>query len=152
MSDKPPSFNQLTFVDVINILMKWKKTILLNVFYISLLTVIISLILPKTYTGYAVLMPPSTKTDVSILDAFSESVLPFGGLIPGYEDKSMKLIAILKSRKVMEAIINQYDLIDYYHLENIEEALESLSNHVSLEIEEEGTLSIKAYISTGWFH
>ena len=38
------------------------------------------------------------------------------------------------------------------NLENIEEALESLADHVSLEIEEEGTLSIKAHVSTGWLH
>ena len=73
MSDKTYSIEQLTFTEVMNILINWKKTILLNVFYISLLIAVISLILPKTFTASAVLMPPSSQSDVSVLNAFSES-------------------------------------------------------------------------------
>ena len=152
MTDNTYSIEQLTFMEVMNILMRWKKTILLNVFYISLLIAVISLILPKIFTASAVLMPPSSQSDVSVLNAFSESELPFGGLISQSEEETMRLIAILKSRTVMETVINQYHLIDFYHSENIEEALESLSDHVNLEIEEEGTLSITVHVSTGWFH
>ena len=152
MSDNTHSIEQLTFMEVMNILMRWKKTILLNVFYISLLMTVISLILPKTFTASAVLMPPSSQSDVSVLNAFSESELPFGGLISQSEEETMRLIAILKSRTVMETVINQYHLIDFYHSKNIEEALESLSDHVNLEIEEEGTLSITVHVSTGWLH
>jgi uncharacterized protein involved in exopolysaccharide biosynthesis len=152
MSDNTYSIEQLTFMEVMNILMRWKKTILLNVFYISLLIAVISLILPKIFTASAVLMPPSSQSDVSVLNAFSESELPFGGLISQSEEETMRLIAILKSRTVMEAVINQYHLINFYHSENIEEALESLSDHVNLEIEEEGTLSITVHVSTGWLH
>ena len=152
MSDNIHSIEQLTFMEVMNILMRWKKTILLNVFYISLLIAVISLILPKIFTASAVLMPPSSQSDVSVLNAFSESELPFGGLISQSEEETMRLIAILKSRTVMETVINQYHLIDFYHSKNIEEALESLSDHVNLEIEEEGTLSITVHVSTGWLH
>ena len=142
----------LSFMDVINILNKWKISIIKNVFYISFITAIFSFILPKTFTASAVLMPPGNQQDVSILNAFSDSELPFGGLISKTEEEAMKLIAILKSRTVMEAIIKKYNLIEFYKAENIEEALESLADHVSLEIEEEGTLSIKAHVSTGWLH
>ena len=142
----------LTFMDVINILNKCKISIIKNVFYISFITAIFSFILPKTFTASAVLMPPGNQQDVSILNAFSDSELPFGGLISKTEEEAMKLIAILKSRTVMETIIKKYNLIEFYKAENIEEALESLAGHVSLEIEEEGTLSIKAHVSTGWLH
>ena len=142
----------LSFMDVINILNKWKISIIKNVFYISFITAIFSFILPKTFTASAVLMPPGNQQDVSILNAFSDSELPFGGLISKTEEEAMKLIAILKSRTVMETIIEKYNLIEFYKAENIEEALESLADHVSLEIKEEGTLSIKAHVSTGWLH
>ena len=142
----------LTFMDVINILNKCKISIIKNVFYISFITAIFSFILPKTFTAVAVLMPPGSQQDISILNAFSDSELPFGGLISKTEEEAMKLIAILKSRTVMETIIKKYNLIEFYKAENIEEALESLADHVSLEIEEEGTLSIKAHVSTGWLH
>ena len=152
MSDNTYSIEQLTFMEIINILTRWKKTILLNVFYISLLIAVISLILPKTFTASAILMPPSSQSDVSVLNAFSESELPFGGLISQSEEETMRLIAILKSRTVLETIINHFNLVDFYQSKNIEEALESISDYVSLELEKEGTLSIKVHVSTGWFH
>ncbi len=152
MKNSPDYLENLTFMDVINILNKCKISIIKNVFYISFITAIFSFILPKTFTAVAVLMPPGSQQDISILNAFSDSELPFGGLISKTEEEAMKLIAILKSRTVMETIIKKYNLIEFYKAENIEEALESLADHVSLEIEEEGTLSIKAHVSTGWLH
>ena len=152
MKNSPNYLENLTFMDVINILNKCKISIIKNVFYISFITAIFSFILPKTFTASAVLMPPGNQQDVSILNAFSDSELPFAGLISKTEEEAMKLIAILKSRTVMETIIKKYNLIEFYKAENIEEALESLAEHVSLEIEEEGTLSIKAHVSTGWLH
>ena len=152
MKNSPNYLENLTFMDVINILNKCKISIIKNVFYISFITAIFSFILPKTFTAAAVLMPPGSQQNISILNAFSDSELPFGGLISKTEEEAMKLIAILKSRTVMETIIKKYNLIEFYKAENIEEALESLADHVSLEIEEEGTLSIKAHVSTGWLH
>ena len=152
MKNSPNYLENLTFMDVINILNKCKISIIKNVFYISFITAIFSFILPKTFTAAAVLMPPGSQQDISILNAFSDSELPFGGLISKTEEEAMKLIAILKSRTVMETIIKKYNLIEFYKAENIEEALESLADHVSLEIEEEGTLSIKAHVSKGWLH
>ena len=95
MSDNTYNLEQLTFMEVMNILKRWKRTILLNVLYISLLTGVISFIIPKTFTAKAILMPPSTQSDVSILNAFSESELPFGGLISKTDEEAMRLIAIL---------------------------------------------------------
>ena len=152
MKNISTNLDQLTFLDIINILFSEKVSIIKSVITISIITAIISLTLPKTYTSSAVLMPPSGQSEMSILSAFSESEMPFGGLISKTEEESMKLIAILKSRTVMETIIHKYNLIKFYESDNIEDALESLTNHISLDIEEEGTLSIKTYVSTGWLH
>ena len=152
MKHIPPNLDQLTFLEIINILLSRKISIIKSVITISIITAIISLILPKTYTSSAVLMPPSGQSEMSILSAFSETEMPFGGLISKTEEESMKLIAILKSRTIMEIIIHKFNLIEFYESDNIEDALESLTNHISFDIEEEGTLSIKAYVSTGWFH
>ena len=152
MKENSTHFDQLTFMDVMNILLRNRSSIIKDVFSISLIAAIVSLIIPKTFTSSAVLMPPSNQSDVSVFNAFSDSELPFSGLISKTEEEAMKLIAILKSRTVMETIIKKYNLIEFYKAENIEEALESLADHVSLEIEEEGTLSIKAHVSTGWLH
>ena len=96
MSDDTFILDQLTLMDIMKTLMKWRKSILLNIFYISILSSIFSLLLPKTYMASAVLMPPLNQSDVSMLNAFSESDIPFGGLISKSEEETMRLIAILK--------------------------------------------------------
>ena len=73
MSDDTFILDQLTLMDIMKTLIKWRRSILLNVFYISILSAIFSLLLPKTYMASAVLMPPSNQSDVSMLNAFSES-------------------------------------------------------------------------------
>ena len=57
MKNSPAYLENLTFMDVINILNKNKILIIKNIFYISCITTIFSFILPKTFTASAVLMP-----------------------------------------------------------------------------------------------
>ncbi len=139
-------------VDIISIIYDNKKIILLNILAISIITAIFSLVLPKTYTARSVLMPPLPASEKSISTLFSDSDLSFGGLVSETEEESMRLIAILKSRTALESIIKKFDLINYFNSKNIEEALESLKNYTSIDITDEGTISIEVYVETGWFH
>ncbi|ODS30389.1 MAG: lipopolysaccharide biosynthesis protein, partial [Candidatus Scalindua rubra] len=98
----------------------------------------------------AVLMPPSSESGVGILGALSD--LPVGDFLSKADDATMSFIAILKSRTVMENVIDKYDLVNFYGVENIEEALESLGDNVSFEVEDEGTIRISANVATPWLH
>ena len=142
--------NDINLLDYISILWKWKKLITINVVVVTLLTVVVTLIMPKTFRASAVLMPPSSNSNMGILGTLSE--LPFGNLIPSSTDETMSFIAILKSRTVMENVIEKFNLIKFYEVENVEDALEMLNDNVIFEVENEGTISISADVSTGWLH
>ncbi len=149
---KVKNLDEMGFVDILLIINAFRKRIIVNILFVSIITVVISLIIPKTYTARSVLMSPSSSSETSISNMFSDSDLPFGGLVSRSEEESMRLIAILKSRTALESIIDKFNLIEYYKSKNIEEALESLQNYTSIEITDEGTIAIDVNVETGWFH
>ncbi|MFQ6673573.1 MAG: GumC family protein [Fidelibacterota bacterium] len=132
------------------VLLKRWKLILGNLVWVTLVAAGISLVMPKAFRSTALIMPPSTQPELGVLGAISE--LPLGGLNLGVGDnESLTFLAILNSRTVMENVIRRFDLVDFYDADNMEEAVEALRNNVAFEIEDEGTISISAIVSTEWF-
>mgnify|MGYP002280721180 FL=1 len=52
----------------------------------------------------------------------------------------------------MEKVITKFNLIEFYKVDNMEEALEDLEDAAEFEIEEEGTIHISIAVETGWLH
>jgi len=127
-----------------------KYEIIRNVFIVSVLSVILAFMLPKTFRASAVLMPPSQGSTGGILSTLSE--LPFGNLMNQSGDESMRSLAVLKSRSVMESIVEEYDLVNIFGCDNIEEAVKVLRDNVAFAVEDEGTIKISTTMSTSWLH
>ena len=52
----------------------------------------------------------------------------------------------------MENVIVKFDLINFYAVENIEDAFETLTDNIQFDVEEEGTIRISAFVATSWLH
>ncbi len=126
-----------------NIELFWKKRKLIfwNTFGFAVLSIIVSLLLPKWYASKAIIIS-SGGGQANILSMLSG--LPVGdfGLAPLNEDIS-SYIAILESRSVREVIVNKFDLVKRYESRDIEFAMEELAGNVELSVGDEGTLSVK---------
>ena len=141
-----------SIIDYTRLLKKWQKNILVNICVITLVTVILSLIMPKTFTAIAVLMPPKSTSGNTFRSDSANPLIPLSGLFGNFTDESMNLISIVQSRTVMEKVITKFNLIEFYKVDNIEEALEDLEDAAEFEIEEEGTIHISISVATGWLH
>ena len=141
-----------SIMDYIKLLKKWKKNILLNICVITMVTVVLSLIMPKAYIAVAVLMPPQSTSGNTFQSDSVNPLIPLSGLFGNFTDESMNLISIVQSRTVMEKVITKFNLIEFYKVDNIEEALEELEDAAEFEIEEEGTIRISISVGTGWLH
>ena len=146
ISDSP------SILDYIELLKKWQNNILLNIFVITLMTLFLSLIIPKIFTATAVLMPPQATSGNTFRSDSANPLIPLSGLFGNFTDESMNLISIVQSRTVMEKVINKFNLIEFYKVDNIEEALEELEDAAEFEIQEEGTIHISMSVATGWLH
>ena len=141
--------DQLISVQYTKLLWSYKTIIIRNVFVVAILTSIIALMIPKTYKSNAILMPPKSQSDQGILSNIEG--LAFGEFLSTSSDEvSNSIFAILKSRTMMESIVNKMELIQRYDSENLEEAVKSLRDNLSFEHLEEGTISISANVQTPW--
>ena len=144
------SAQEYNLIDYLKVLKRWKKYIFLNAFVITLFAIVFSLIIPKTYRASAVLMPPLMQSGMGVFTPLIDS--PLGGLFSQDTDETLSMIAILKSRTVLTSVIEEFNLIELYEVENIDIAIQSLKDHVLTDIDDEGTIRVSVDMLTKWFH
>lgn len=140
------------FLDYLHTLVKWRKLLLINFIIVSVLAVIFSLIIPKTYSARTIIIPPSGGG--SILSTITSN-LPIGGLLGGmggYSDETNKFISILKSRTILENTIKKFNLIKRFQYKNMEDAIRLFSKQVDISVSDEGAIIVEVYLTTKFFH
>ena len=141
--------NQLISVQYAKLLWRYKRILFRNVLVVAIITSIIALIIPKTFKSNAILMPPKSQSDKGVLENIEG--LAFGEILSIPSDEhSNTIFAILKSRTMMESIVNAMNLIDKYRTEDLEEAVDVLKKNLEFELLEEGTISVNALVQTPW--
>ena len=137
---------------LINILISKKMQIIKNMILVFIFSCTLVLMIPKTFTSSAVLMPPTSESGTvgNIMGALSN--LPFGGFGSQTNDESLSIIAILKSRTLSEKIINEFDLMNFYGTPNMDKALIALTENTNFKVLDEGTINIAVSLKTDWFH
>ena len=144
---------KITFYDYLYVIAKWKKYLIINFLIVCFTAAIISLVIPKWYKSSSAILPPTGQTGgldfSSILSSLPVSSLGVG--ISPVSDEASLVMALTKSRTMMETVIEKFDLIKRYKSKNMEEAVKQLKNRVDVEITDEGTLVVTASTKTGFF-
>ncbi len=142
--------NKSNFIDYFSVIVKWRKLIFINFIIVCIITAVISLILPKTFSANSTILPPTDEPDAFGLSSLIGN-LPLGPLgFGGVSEETYTFIAILHSRTVMETIVRKFDLINRYKEENMEYTVERLRENVNVEINEDGTITISTAASTNF--
>lgn len=145
-------FDDIDLFRIGQILWLSKLEIIRNVFVVSIFSVILALILPKTYRSSAMIMPPVSGNERGIFGSGSGMLAIESLLSPTSSSDANTFLAILKSHTIMQSVIEKFNLMEFYNVENNEKAQLSLENDTNFEIDEEGTIRVETYIKTGWFH
>jgi len=151
ISHPESDFDDIDFFRIGKIIWSSRKEIIRNVIVVSTLSIILALILPKTFRATSSIMPPSSSFDSSLL-LNNANLFPLQNMMPFGDGNANTFIAILKSRTIMDSIIEKFNLIEFYDVKNSEKALERLKEDTNFEIDEEGTIRVTTDIKTGWFH
>ncbi|MEK0352755.1 MAG: Wzz/FepE/Etk N-terminal domain-containing protein, partial [Nitrosopumilus sp.] len=144
-------FDDIDLFRIGQIIWSAKIEIIRNVIIISILSVILAFMVPKTYRTTSLIMPPSSSFD-SGLFVNNPNLFSFQNIMPSMSSNANTFIAILKSRTIMQSVIERFNLVEFYDVENNEKAQELLENDTNFEIDEEGTIRVTTDIKTGWFH
>lgn len=115
----PPALEQRERTHLLEpfiVLAKHKFLILFTVGGAALLTAVISLLLPKEYTAQARILPPKENTSIAsaMLGQFGP-LLGVAGKDLGLHNPNDMYVAMLRSRTVADALIDQFSLMRMYH-------------------------------------
>jgi tyrosine-protein kinase Etk/Wzc len=139
--------NEPKLKDYLNRAMAFRKQMGIIIAAGIVLSVIIAFLWPPMYASSTTLLPPSEEeTGFNVTSLVRGFSLP-GVKIPtrsGPEDIAM---SVLKSRRVMSAIVQRFDLIEIYKVKNEAAAIRKLRKRSSFGVDKTGTVFINAHDS-----
>ena len=135
------SVQDIDLLEYIKFLFKQKKLIVYITGLTAVLSVIVSLLLPNWFIATAVILPPGGGESTGLGAIISDIPIADIGFFSSDEEANVYL-AILKSRTLTTEVINKFDLVEKYGAENVERTIVQLEDNVSLEVNDEGTISV----------
>jgi tyrosine-protein kinase Etk/Wzc len=132
-------------------LLNWRTFIFRNVVAVTLLTIVVSFLLPRWYKSTATVLPPKDEGLLSgianlgsVLKEFSP-IRGVGGL--GSPRGTYSYLSILNSRRAMEMAVAKFGLIGVYDISDssMEKAVKEFSDNFEATFEDQGHISITVY-------
>ncbi len=130
MEEKKAQFNEdaINFLDYMIVLAKRKRLIIGITFGAAIITAIISLITPPIYKAETKILPPqqASSSAAQLLSQFGGAAGLAGGAI-GIKTPNDLYVGLLKSRPVLDRIIDRFKLMELYKAKSREDARRSLA-------------------------
>jgi tyrosine-protein kinase Etk/Wzc len=130
------SDDEINLLDLMIVLAKHKKMIMLVTFAAALFAVGYSLLMPNIYTGTSKILPPQSSQSSSInaimLAQLGGLTGGAAGAALGLKDPNALYLAMLKSRNIMEKIVRHFDLQTVYEVKTMTDALKALGNESTI--------------------
>ncbi len=112
---------KVKFSDYLSVSYKWKKLLIINLLIITILSTVYSFLIPEQFKATSIVMV-STNTQQGmggITSLLSGDMLSMSSQLLGGTNPSFDLVfGILGSRTSLTTIINRYNLIEYYGIDD----------------------------------
>lgn len=136
--------------DFLVILVKYRKSIFINVLVVTISAVIVSLILEVKYTSVASIIPPKRSEGIfGDIAGFSSTIKDIsrtlGGRLGNVSEEAYNYLVILQSRSASEKVINKFNLREVYEIDDddpFEDVVGELEDNVDFTVEDEGNILI----------
>ncbi|MFH1277265.1 MAG: GNVR domain-containing protein [Candidatus Eisenbacteria bacterium] len=141
MSDGNDRRRGFSLLDGMETLFRHRRMIATNVGIVVVAAVIVSLLLPQWYQSTAVILPPETSVDpLTTLGALQMAAAT--AKLPWFATASDVYGAVLRSRFISEAIIERFDLMTLYDVDNLDEAVKEHRRHRTIKVSDEGLVEV----------
>jgi tyrosine-protein kinase Etk/Wzc len=150
---RPPKTVGESLLDFFSIVVQWRRFIVWTVLLSTLITGIVTFLLPKWYKSTCSVFPAEQTDLLGGLDGVSSLVKSFSsskklGALGGANEVD-RYVAILKSNTVLGAVIEKFDLVSVYEMTDspykMEKTAKELESNTELEVQDEGNLVIAVY-------
>ena len=127
------SEDEISLLDVLIILAERRRTVLGFTIVSAVVAIVVSLLLPPSYTATVVLLPPQQGTSVasaleSQLGSLGSMAALAGGTL-GLKNPNDMYIAMLDSRTVEDAMVRDFRLEQEYHKRYLSDARKAFVDH-----------------------
>ncbi len=143
----------MSYHDILHIII-FNRTQILRATLIStlILFLILLFVYPITYDAQTTILPPEQNSQFGSLGGVITGQ-DFSNLITGGASNSSSQLyeEILKSRTAAIFVVNKFNLVKYFNVNNIYEAAKKLEKSLTVEITKEGIIKVDAEISTPLF-
>jgi len=134
---------RVSLLEMLRVLVRNRKTVLLSVLAAALVSAAISIVLPKWYRASAVILPPESamnQPDVAMMMRLA-GYKP--ALIPSMTSQSELYAAILSSETVVDAVIDSLDLLRAYGAGTRRDGRDRVHRNMAVSVTEEGLVRIE---------
>lgn len=110
-----------SFSDYMYVLYKWKKFIIINLLFLIAIGTVYSFLVPETFKSTSLVMFSQSNTAGLGLGGIigSNNTASLGAQLLGFGEPTEDIIfGILNSRTVLVSVINKFNLMDYYKIED----------------------------------
>ena len=135
-------------LDLALVLAARKRFIFLSAFIVAVITAIVVLVMPKTFTATATMLPPQKESSASAilgqLGGLASLVGGGGGAssMLGLKNPDDLYIGILRSETIEDAIIRRFHLMHLYHAKKLSDARKRLGSNTMIVAEKSSLISI----------
>src|SRR5271165_3189628 len=130
-------------LEVLLVLAREKKRILLVTLGVAVLATIVVFLLPKMYTATTTLLPPEQKqSSLNSMLGQIGALAGLGGSDLGLKNPADLFVAMLNSRTVEDNLINRFDLRKVYRAKRYQDARNDLESHSKIGASDEGLISV----------
>ena len=141
----PPEYEESSLLDLVSLLPQWRFFILKVVVVFAVLSAIVALLWPKTFTATARIMPPQ-QGQSSLASAMMGQLGPLaalaGSALPGGKNASDVYLYVLRSRTISDDLIDQFSLMKVYKQKTRTFTEDKLRENTQLTSGKEGGITI----------
>lgn len=132
---------------LLEILVKRRRFIIANTLIVTLLAVIISFVLPKTYRSKATVLPPESESPLAGLTGLSAGRIAMAVTnfaLPLMATPSDLYASMLGSETILKIVVDSLDLKTAYQSKTNWDAVSELKKDVRIRVEQDGIITIEA--------
>lgn len=139
---------KVSFLDYLEVIVKRRRFIVRNVFIITVIAIVISLVLTPKYTSTATILPPNPEQSAMLgllagaLPGGLASISGMSSFLPGFATPSDLYAAILKSGTIKEEIIRKYDLKTEFKNKRMSDTYDQLEQITQIAVTPEGIIKV----------
>ncbi len=132
--------DEINLLDLLIVLAKHKKRILILTFCAAILSVGYALMLPKIYTGTAKILPPQQSQ--SGTSALLSQLGGLAGAAAGIKNPNDMYVGMLNSRTVMDRLIQRFNLQKTYDKDTLTDTRKKLDDDSNIATGKDGIITV----------